>query len=199
MNSNAPREARQAQVERVAYAWLDARHATNGYVSAIEGDPWLQSVVEVTVAFGGVARENVLRLSVDLEHNRVQDVASIPAPTWWSRDELTTELLAWIERCWPTIERAAERCGVGVAACTAAAVRPRWWLVGPATLWMIVEDVSRPVMLRRDTLIRCAADGTMLSRPADLWSSMKGRDKKWPINTPPNERRSTSHRSGDKG
>ena len=99
----------------------------------------------VTVALGGPARERVSRLVIDLAGRRVSDAWSVVAS--WPRkgDVVTPAMLAWTERCWPEVERVAAERGARAPACTGMAVGRRWWLVGPPTLLVCVEDLSRPV------------------------------------------------------
>jgi hypothetical protein len=162
-----------AIVQEVARAWAAQWTPARLFIGRAELGPSGARAV-VTVALGGPARERVSRLVIDLAERCVCSVAPVAPLCPWKGDVVTPALLAWTERCWPEVERVATARGVRVAACTAMAIRGRWWLLGPRTLWLCVEDVSRPLIAHRHAVLRCNEDGRLLSDARGLWAGMKG-------------------------
>lgn len=167
------RETVQPIAESVAYAWAARESAERAFVGPCELGFTSERAV-VTVAMGGPARERVTRLVIDLRERTVITAKPVTAMSLWKGDPIEPTLLAWTERCWPEVERVAAQKGVRVPACTAMAIRGRWWWLGPATLWLCVEDISRPNWAKRHAELRFTQAGRLLSEPSGLWAGMKG-------------------------
>lgn len=163
----------QAIAESVAHAWAAQGSPARVFVGRCELARSGERAV-VTVASGGPARERVSRLVIDVRERSVLSVKAVVAMSLWKGDPIEPALLAWTERCWPDVERVAAQKGVRVPACTAMAIRGRWWWLGPATLWLCVEDVWRPQWAKRHAVLRFTQAGRLLSEESGLWAGMKG-------------------------
>jgi len=163
----------EAIVQSVSRAWAAQWSSAHLFVGRAElGTSGARA--EVTVALGGPARERVSRLVIDLRERSVVTAEPVVALSLWRGDPIEPALLAWTERCWPEVERVAAQRGVRVPACTAMAIRGRWWWLGPRTLWLCVEDVSRPQWAHRHAVLRFTQAGRLLSDASGLWAGMKG-------------------------
>jgi hypothetical protein len=167
------RETIQPIAESVAYAWAAEQSAERAFVGPCEIGFTSERAV-VTVAMGGPARERVTQLLIDLLERKVIATRPVTPMSLWKGDPITPTLLAWTERCWPDVERIAAKKGVRVPACTAMAIRGRWWWLGPATLWLCVEDISRLWQTKRHAELRYTPSGRLLSDESGLWVGMKG-------------------------
>lgn len=130
MNPIEDLETVQPIAESVAYAWAARESGERAFVGPCESGFTSERAV-VTVAMGGPARERVTRLVLDLRERTVITTRPVAALTAWKGDPIEPALLAWTEHCWPDVERLAARKGVRVPACTAMAIRGRWWWLGP--------------------------------------------------------------------
>lgn len=173
MNPIEDLETVQPIAESVAYAWAARESGERAFVGPCESGFTSERAV-VTVAMGGPARERVTRLVLDLRERTVITTRPVAALTAWKGDPIEPALLAWTEHCWPDVERLAARKGVRVPACTAMAIRGRWWWLGPATLWLCVEDISRPFWAKRHAELRFTPSGRLLTPENGLWAGMKG-------------------------
>lgn len=174
MNSIELQEPIQALAESIAHEWAARESAERAFVGPCELGFFAGKRAVVTVAMGGPARERVTRLVIDLRERSVITANPVTALSLWKGDPIEPAILAWTERCWPDVERVAARKGVRVPACTAMAIRGRWWWLGPATLWLCVEDVSRPFWAKRHAELRYTPSGRLLTGENGLWAGMNG-------------------------
>lgn len=173
MSDSEQSDDMQAIVDSVARGWAAQWSPEHLFIGRGErGRDGARAVV--TVALGGPARERVSRLVIDLRERRVCTVAPVEPMSLWKGDPPEPTVLAWTARCWPEVERVAASRGVRAPACTAMAIRGRWWAIGPRTLWLCVEDLALPNWAHRDEVLRFSQSGRLVSEESGLWSGMKG-------------------------
>lgn len=160
------------QAELIARDWAQQQRPQHLFVGLVDVAPDSENA-RVTLAMGGVARERVTRVTVNLRERRVTKVQPVE-PLWlWRSTVPTQEMLDWIERCWPTVERLAVERGVREAVCTAMFTARRYGVVGARVLWLCVEDLARPAWANRHATLRFAGSGELLTNPAAVWTRLR--------------------------